>query len=101
MAQDWAWTTDVSSWVMICHSDKMPFRNHWHWLGCRVSELGELSRMKLRYYRIQMRFARKWERFLGIVAVPTPPSPDRPHGRVQVDRKSDRSDDEARNRGKP
>ena len=101
MAEDWAWNADVSAWCLIRHDDHLPKRQHWHFLASRVDEMGVLSRDRLRDYRIQMRFSRKWERFLDLVEVPTPPSPDRPHGRAGVDRKIARADGEARMRGKP
>lgn len=101
MASDWADRLGVSNWCLIQHTDQA--HQHWHWVGCRVDELGQVSRggQYLRDYRMAMRFARSWERQLDLTPVATPPIPDRPHGRARVERKSDRADREARNRGQP
>ncbi len=107
MAEDWAWTADHSAWCLFRHDDHLrhddhrPGRQHWHYLSSRVDEMGVLSRDRLRDFQIQMRWARKWEKFLGLVPVATPPRPDRPHGRATLERKSGRMDDQARARGKP
>jgi len=101
MAEDWSWHSDTSVWILIRHDDHRPKRQHWHYLSCRVDELGVLTRNRYMDFHIQMQFARKWERFLDLIPVETPPRPDRPHGRARIDVKSGRRDEEARARGKP
>jgi len=101
MAEDWSWHSDTSVWILIRHDDHRPRRQHWHYLSCRVDELGVLARNRYMDFHLQMRFARKWERFLDLVQVETPPRPDRPAGTARIDVKSGRIDKEARARGKP
>lgn len=100
LGEDLAWTLDIRCWTIIAHLDT-PGRQHWHWIGSRVDEGGALTREHLRDYDLGMRFARRWERQLGLTDVATPQRPDRPHGRSTTTKQQGRPDREAQKRGKP